>query len=332
MSFLSLKAVSVKYQSDDGDVAALQMLDLDVDAGEIVAVVGPSGCGKSTLLRAIAGLEPLTSGSIHLSDRDLHAVPTHQRDLGLMFQDHALFPHLTVAGNIGFGLKMRGRAVGESRARVAELLELVGLPDFADRTIDQLSGGEAQRVALARALAPSPSLLMLDEPLGSLDRVLREQLTADLRRLVTGLGVTALHVTHDQAEAFALADRVAVVEAGRLRQVGTPNELWHRPASRFVAGFLGHPNLWVRDEGEIVVPVPALALVRASGEQGSYVESDRRGTVELVEFREGRFRITAVSDDHYPGEPLVFEAVQPLAVGDPVSLSVDPGRIWCLPG
>ncbi|MDH4365801.1 MAG: ABC transporter ATP-binding protein [Acidimicrobiia bacterium] len=233
-----------------GAVRAVDDVSLEVAPGETVAVVGPSGSGKSTLLRAIAGLEPLVGGEIRAGGRSLAGVPVPQRDVGLMFQDHALFPHLDVAGNVAFGLRMKRWPAGRQRARVAELLELVGLAGLERRAVHELSGGEAQRVALARALAPEPALLMLDEPFGSLDRVLREQLTAEVRGLLQELGQTALHVTHDQGEAFALADRVAVLAAGRLVQVGEPAALWHRPATRFVAEFLGHPNLWPAIVGE----------------------------------------------------------------------------------
>ncbi len=241
-----------------GSTAALDGIDLTVEAGEVVAVVGPSGSGKSTLLRAIAGLQTLTRGRILAGGRDLAGVPTHERGLGLMFQDHALFTHETVAGNVGFGLRMAAVPAVEQRTRIEELLRLVGLSGFGDRSVATLSGGEAQRVALARSLAPNPALLMLDEPLGSLDRVLRRQLTSELRALLGGVGVSALHVTHDQTEAFAVADRVVVLRAGRIVQSGSPEDLWYRPVSRFVAEFLGHPNLWPADGGTVLVPVPAL--------------------------------------------------------------------------
>ena len=323
MSFLSLADVSVRYRSPGrGAVTALDHVDLEVAEGEVVAVVGPSGCGKSTLLRAVAGLEPLASGRIALDGRDLDRIPTHERDLGLMFQDHALFPHLSVAGNIAFGLRMQGTADAMQTRRVDELLDLVGLPGFGDRRIDQLSGGEAQRVALARAVAPSPGLLMLDEPLGSLDRVLREQLTGDLRRLITDLGVTALHVTHDQAEAFALADRIVVLDGGQIQQMGTPAELWHRPATAFIAEFLGHPNLWTRPDGVLLVPIPALSVV---------TDGERSAVVELVEFLEGRHRVTARATDGHAGETLVFESADRPLVGENVSLRIDPDQTRLLP-
>lgn len=263
MSGLVVEQATVVY----GATKALDGFDLSVDEGEIMAVLGPSGSGKSTLLRAVAGLEPLAEGSITLGGRNLAGVPTHHRELGMMFQDHGLFAHLNVGRNIGYGLRIAGAGREAERSRVAELLSLVGLDGFADRAPDQLSGGEAQRVALARALAPEPGLLMLDEPLGSLDRALRDQLTGDLRRMLTEIGQTALHVTHDQAEAFAIADRVAVVSAGRTVAIGAPAELWADPGTVFVARFLGHPNVWTVD-------VDGQGLVRAGGTTLGRVAAD----------------------------------------------------------
>ena len=280
MSGLVVDNATVAY----GTTTALDRFDLAVAEGEIMAVLGPSGSGKSTLLRAVAGLEPLTGGSITLGGRDLAGVPTHHRELGMMFQDHGLFAHLNVGRNIGYGLRIAGADRKAERSRVTELLSLVGLDGFADRAPDQLSGGEAQRVALARAVAPEPGLMMLDEPLGSLDRALRDQLTGDLRRMLKEIGQTALHVTHDQAEAFAIADRVAVVSAGRPVAVGAPAELWSNPGSVFVARFLGHPNIWtVEVDGQGVVqaggtvlgqvgadhPLSAAASTTASSTDGS---------------------------------------------------------------
>lgn len=356
-SGLSVRNVSVRY----GSTLALDSFSLDVDTGEVVAVIGPSGSGKSTLLRAIAGLERLDGGSISAGGRSLDGVPTHERDLGLMFQDHALFPHLSVGDNIGFGLRMKGWSKPRRDARVAELLSLVGLESFGSRAVDQLSGGEAQRVALARALAPEPALLMLDEPFGSLDRVLRDQLTVELRRLLRELGQTALHVTHDQAEAFTVADRVAVLRAGRLEQLGEPAELWRAPRSPFVAEFLGHPNL-------VTVEVePGGGVVLGGHRVGSVPESDlgagRHRVVvpasalwvddqgplpaEVVStvFREGRFRavVRAVGGDGAPGDEgagdevagdgavegleLVLDTPRSLAVGERVHLAVAVGAV-----
>lgn len=302
-----------------GSTTIIDRLSLTIEPGELVAVVGPSGSGKSTLLRAIAGLEPLAGGSIRLAGHDLVGVPTHHRGLGLMFQDHGLFTHLDVVDNIAYGLRVAGRPEGERRTRVEELVSLVGLEGLEHRRVDQLSGGEAQRVALARALAPEPGLLMLDEPLGSLDRALREQLTADLRRLLADLGQTALHVTHDQSEAFAIADRVAVVEGGRVAAIGRPAELWADPGSVFVARFLGHPNRWTATVGsggvvavdgidlgrigadhpcrsagsdpvDVVVPTTAVSLV--SAELRSQPDVVEAVVVQSV-FDEGRSRVVA---------------------------------------
>ncbi|MFJ4965683.1 ABC transporter ATP-binding protein [Streptomyces sp. NPDC088729] len=236
---LSLRAATVRF----GGRTALDAVDLDVADHEIVCVLGPSGSGKSTLLRAVAGLQPMDGGRVLLAGADRTDVPVHRRGLGLMFQDHQLFPHRDVGGNVAFGLRMHGVGRAESERRVAELLDLVGLPGAERRAVAALSGGEQQRVALARALAPRPELLMLDEPLGQLDRSLRERLVVELRTLFGRLGTTVLAVTHDQGEAFALADRVVVMRDGRVAQQGSPLEVWQRPASAFVARFLGFDNV-----------------------------------------------------------------------------------------
>ena len=260
-----------------------------------------------------------------------------------MFQDHALFPHLTVADNIGFGLEMKGIPAAARSARVGELLDLVGLSAFGGRAVAELSGGEAQRVALARALAPEPSLLMLDEPFGSLDRVLRDQLTGEVRRLLTELGQTALHVTHDQTEAFALADRVAVLAEGRLEQVGSPEELWYRPVSSFVAEFLGQPNRWTIEVGpagavdlvglvgllgalgtvepgryEVLVPVPAVSVDPAGAVPA---------VVDSVRFVEGRYEASGTIDGDPALGSVVFECAHRLDQGERVHLAVDVDRI-----
>lgn len=236
---LTLTAATVRF----GDRAVLDAVDLEVAEHEIVCVLGPSGSGKSTLLRAVAGLQPLDGGRVSLGGADQAGVPVHRRGVGLMFQDHQLFPQRDVAGNVAFGLRMHGASKAEQAARVTELLDLVGLPGAGRRAVSALSGGEQQRVALARALAPRPRLLMLDEPLGQLDRGLRERLVVELRRLFGQLGTTVLAVTHDQGEAFALADRVVVMRDGRIAQSGTPLDVWQRPASEFVARFLGFDNV-----------------------------------------------------------------------------------------
>ncbi|AOR31827.1 iron ABC transporter ATP-binding protein [Streptomyces fodineus] len=236
---LSLDAATVRF----GGRAVLDAVGLDVAEHEVVCVLGPSGSGKSTLLRAVAGLQPLSGGRVLLDGRDQSGVPAHKRGVGLMFQDHQLFPQRDVGANVAFGLRMHGVAKGERDAEVGQLLELVGLPGAGRRAVASLSGGEQQRVALARALAPRPRLLMLDEPLGQLDRSLRERLVVELRELFGRLGTTVLAVTHDQGEAFALADRVVVMRDGRIAQSGTPLEVWQRPADAFVARFLGFDNV-----------------------------------------------------------------------------------------
>ncbi|MEU2438530.1 ABC transporter ATP-binding protein [Streptomyces rubradiris] len=236
---LSLDAATVRF----GGRAVLDGVGLEVAEHEVVCVLGPSGSGKSTMLRAVAGLQPLDSGRVLLDGRDQNGVPAHRRDVGLMFQDHQLFPQRDVGANVAFGLRMHGVARRERDAEVGRLLDLVGLPGAARRAVAALSGGEQQRVALARALAPRPRLLMLDEPLGQLDRSLRERLVVELRELFGRLGTTVLAVTHDQGEAFALADRVVVMRDGRIAQSGTPVEVWQRPADAFVARFLGFENV-----------------------------------------------------------------------------------------
>ena len=222
-----------------GETRILHEVTISVATGESVAVLGPSGSGKSTLLRAIAGLVPVEGGSITWDGRDVTGVPTHQRGFGLMFQGYALFPHLDVAGNVGFGLRMMNLRPAEIEARVAEALELVGLVGFGGRSIADLSGGERQRVALARTLAPEPKLIMLDEPLGALDRALRDRLMVETREILEDRDVTALVVTHDQEEAEALADRLALMRAGTIVQSGTLPDLLANPADRWVSEFLG---------------------------------------------------------------------------------------------
>jgi thiamine transport system ATP-binding protein len=232
---LRIEEVTVGF---DGQ-KALDRASLEVSGAETMTVLGPSGSGKTTLLRVVAGLQAPDSGRVVLGERDLAGVPPHRRGIGLVFQDHALFPHRDVAGNVSFGLRMRGDAPDTIAARTAGLLDLVGLSGFEHRAVGTLSGGEQQRVALARALAPEPRLLLLDEPLGSLDRRLRDRLLEDLARLFHELEVTSVYVTHDQTEAFTLGDRVAVMREGHVVQVATPDELWAKPVDEDVARLLG---------------------------------------------------------------------------------------------
>ena len=226
-----------------GDVTAVDGIDLRMPGGEFFTMVGPSGCGKTTTLRMIAGFERPTSGRIVLDDVDVAQVPPHKRNVNTVFQSYALFPHLNVADNVGFGLKYKKLTKGEHRKRVAEALGLVQLGDYGKRKPNQLSGGQQQRVALARALVLTPQVLLLDEPLGALDARLRKDLQVELKALQAELGITFVFVTHDQEEALTMSDRVAVMSGGRVEQAGTPREMYEEPATLFVADFLGVSNL-----------------------------------------------------------------------------------------
>ena len=240
MAFLELTDIHKTYE----DAPLLCGVTFGVERGEIACLLGPSGSGKTTLLRIIAGLEAPERGTVSIEGADVTALPAHRRGVVLMFQDYALFPHRTVAQNIAFGLRMQRHARAAIAARVAEMLALTGLEDFADRDVNQLSGGERQRVALARSLAPQPRLLLLDEPLGALDRNLRERLLEELPVILRRVGVTAITVTHDQEEAFALSDRVVLLNGGRVVQTGRPETLYDHPHDAWVARFLGLENLF----------------------------------------------------------------------------------------
>lgn len=226
-----------------GNTQVLKGINLDIHQGEIICLLGASGCGKTTLLRIVAGLEMPDSGELLLNDASIVATPPHQRGFGLMFQDFALFPHMNVAQNILFGMRMQGIDKTSQNQRLKQVLDLVGLSNFEKRDVSQLSGGEKQRVALARSLAPNPPLLMLDEPLGSLDAALRERLLVDLRNIIKQIHLTAIYVTHDQHEALTIADRIVVMNQGRIEQVNTPEAIYLRPKTSYVASFLGLTNL-----------------------------------------------------------------------------------------
>jgi ABC-type Fe3+/spermidine/putrescine transport system ATPase subunit len=297
-----------------GGLAALKGVSFQVARSEIVAVLGPSGCGKSTLLGIIAGLEKPDRGEVRWGGASLTDLPTHQRGFGLMFQDFALFPHQDVFENIAFGLRMAGYPREKIRERVEQVLDLVGLPGFPGRDVNTLSGGEAQRIALARSLAPFPQLLMLDEPLGSLDRTLREHLMLELGEILRKSQQTAIYVTHDQEEAFAVADRIVMMNAGSVLQTGAPLDIYRRPETVFAARFLGLNNLLpgkllTKAEGKFietavgVFPLPANQQVE--GQRRFYVllrpdsvEADQSGACQVsgivlaVSFRGGTSKVS----------------------------------------
>ncbi|MBP7591274.1 MAG: ABC transporter ATP-binding protein [Chloroflexi bacterium] len=360
---LDLNAIQKSFD----DTAVLRSISLSVAAGEIVALLGPSGCGKTTLLRIIAGLETADSGEVLLDGEDVTAVPVHRRGFGMVFQDYALFPHKNVGQNVVFGLRMQQWPPEKANGRAAQALELVGLAGFAQRAIHELSGGEQQRVALARALAPAPRLLLLDEPLGALDRALRERLMLDLRAILKqagGLvgrpeGITAVYVTHDQAEAFAIADRVVVMNAGRVEQVGRPTDLYARPASHFVARFLGMENILPAELlgsqppraqtplGPLVftdlpnsLPVGAATNLLIRPEAARFTTADDEsenvvhGRLADVSFR-GRYQIATIVvmvGETAVSLKLEFDTAETLPdIGQPVSLRLNPQAMMLLP-
>lgn len=334
---LELLAATVRF----GDVAALDAVDLAVDGAEVMAILGPSGSGKSTLLRSVAGLQPLSAGTVELDGVDVSRVPPHRRGVGLMFQDRALFPHLDAAANIAFGLRMRRQPAAQIEARVAELLEVVGLPGAGSRSVHTLSGGEQQRVALARSLAPEPEVLLLDEPLGALDRPLRERLVVELRELFERLDVTVVSVTHDHAEAFALADRLAVMDRGRVLQVGSPAEVWGRPASARVASLLGFANVAPASvvDGRLRTPWGDLAtsacragavVVRPEGVRLDPA-GDLTATVRSSVFHGARTRLRLSLAGAPDLDADVVCDVAP-AAGEVVRLSIDPTGATALTG
>ena len=320
---LRVAGLTVAY---DG-FTAVDAVDLEVADGEIVCILGPSGSGKSSLLRAVAGLEPDVRGAVSWDGDDLTRVQPHRRGFGLMFQDHALFPPRDVQGNVAFGLRMQRLPRPQIDARTADALALVGLADFERRRIRELSGGEQQRVALARALAAEPRLLMLDEPLGALDRALRERLVAELRALFVRLELTTLFVTHDHDEAFALADRLVVMHAGRIEQVGTPAEVWQRPANPFVARFLGWNVTRAFSETPAAVRPEAVRVVDPDRARGSVA-----GTVTARTFRRDHFllevRVDALRDDAEPVQVEVpVDAAHVPDVADRVALVAHPDEL-----
>lgn len=346
----------------DGE-PVLHAISLEIEAGEVVALLGPSGSGKTTLLRIIAGLTGADSGEVLLDGEDLSGVPVHERGFGMVFQDYALFPHKNVVENVGFGLRMLGWPRARIRPRVQEMLSLVGLAGFGERRVYELSGGEQQRVALARALAPAPRLLLLDEPLGALDRALRERLAGDLRAILkragtgnAGSATTSIYVTHDQEEAFAVADRVAVMSHGCIEQVDSPVELYRHPETPFVARFIGMSNLFparllqrqppIVDSplGELRVAPPAsdlsegILLVRPDAGRVLATDADRAvslnvltGAVAACNFR-GRYQQSTITLAGGVDLTLEFEADEQVPpIGRTVHLMLDPAGLVLLP-
>lgn len=327
-----------------GDVVALDHVDLSLNPGELLALVGPSGCGKSTLLRSIAGLVPLDSGTIRLGgelvEDGTHRLPPERRSIGLVFQEHALFPHLTVRGNIGFGVRdVTRRQLAE---RVDELLELVSLQSYGGRFPHELSGGERQRVALARALAPRPALMLFDEPFASLDRNLRMTLRHDVVEALEITHTPAIFVTHDQAEALAIGDRIAVLRSGRVLQVDEPAAVFHQPSNRFVAGFMGDAS-FLRVDRSGPSPATILGPVELNGAADHAAENagveamvrpddvrfspsaTGRGTVMGAEYHGAGWLVTI---RHDIGEEVVCATshLQPPTIGDRVELGLVPGH------
>jgi ABC-type Fe3+/spermidine/putrescine transport system ATPase subunit len=341
----------------------LRAVSFTVDRGEIVCLLGPSGCGKTTLLRIIAGLETPDRGRVLFEGRDISSVPPYLRNFGLMFQDYALFPHRNVFENVAFGLRMQRSTSHDPDERIArrvrEVLELVGLRGFERRSVHELSGGEAQRVALARSLAPHPRLLMLDEPLGSLDRITRERLMVELRDILTGVHMTTLYVTHDQVEAFSVADRAIIMNRGQIEQIGTPEEIYRRPASEFVARFLGMTNLSpgrvlpnnavTSDWGTLYTVVnsfqpadPVTVLIRPEAAVLVMPTADACAAPEGHTLISGQLISRLFRGEHYriqlqpaQGKPLTFHlsTIEALHVqpGAPITLAINPLGVVLLP-
>ncbi|MFP7365388.1 sulfate ABC transporter ATP-binding protein [Corynebacterium callunae] len=314
---ISIKNINKNY----GDFQALNNVSLDIHEGSLTALLGPSGSGKSTLLRSIAGLDQPDSGTIIIDGEDITRVSPQQRGIGFVFQHYAAFKHLTVRENVGFGLKIRKRPAAEIRARVDELLEIVGLAGFHERYPSQLSGGQRQRLALARALAVSPKVLLLDEPFGALDAKVREDLRSWLRRLHKEFNITTVLVTHDQQEALDVADQIVVLNKGQIEQIGTPTELYDQPANDFVLGFLGQVSTL---DGKVVRPhdirlgrTPDLAVHNHEVAETSVINA----TVERVVFL--GFEVRVELRETESGNPFTAEITR----GDALALDLQPGEI-----
>ena len=320
-----------------GSVKAVDQVELTVGDGEFFTLLGPSGCGKTTLLRMIAGFCELDSGEIRFGDRRIDRLAAHTRDIGMVFQNYAVFPNLTVAGNVAYGLKARSIAGAEIERRLAEALALVQLAGYGARWPHQLSGGQLQRVAIARALVIRPQVLLFDEPLSNLDARLRVSMRAEIRELQKSLGITAIYVTHDQEEAMSVSDRIALMSAGRLEQVGTPAEIYRHPASRFAAEFMGTTNLLDAallgrgGSGTVSLRPEALRLLPPDAAAPAGWQS-LAGTVARVEILGP---ITRVETHLADGTPVKLATLDephlPLQPGQRVTLVFDPARLTVLP-
>jgi putative spermidine/putrescine transport system ATP-binding protein len=356
-SELRLNGISRAY----GAHVALHPLDLTVRGGEFIALLGPSGCGKTTALNSIAGLLPLTAGSIELDGRRIDTLPPEKRGFGMVFQNYALFPHLTVRANVAFGLKMQKRPKAEIKQRVEDVLNLVRLAEHAHKHPAQLSGGQQQRVAIARAIVLEPPLVLMDEPLSNLDAALRLDMRAEIRRIHQEFGLTTLYVTHDQEEALSLADRLVVLDSGHVAQIGTPAELYESPASAYVAAFMGYRNIL-----KLTVDQADADVVKAGGRGISLLGKAKEGTdirpgsEVQVAIRPEDLRIAGEEESAQPGDSAVFDAVaevveyhgrgfhidaltsggdrvhlrtdQRVAPGDPLRLTAAAQRVLVFPG
>jgi ABC-type Fe3+/spermidine/putrescine transport system ATPase subunit len=294
---LRIGAVAKRF----GALTVLERCSLDVAEGEIVTLLGPSGCGKTTLLRCIAGFWPPDEGSILIDGRDMARVPVNRRPVGVVFQSYALFPHLTVAGNVGYGLRMRGLPRAEIARRVAAALETVSLSGLGDRFPAQLSGGQQQRVAIARVLVLEPRVLLLDEPFNALDAKLRGAMQVELRQLIKRVGITAIFVTHDQEEALTMSDRIAVMRSGRIEQAAPPEEVFDRPATAYVADFIGSSNFWEAraEAGRVALP------------DGQSLATDLRGAVKVMA-RPHNLRLMPGGDGPWRGAVRFHRSIGPL--------------------
>jgi putative spermidine/putrescine transport system ATP-binding protein len=342
-SVVSLRGISKTY----GDFTAVENLSLDVKKGELLCLLGPSGCGKTTTLRMVAGFIEPTAGSVYISGQDVTALPPYRRDTGMVFQSYALFPHMTIAANIGFGLENIGVQKAERARRVEEMLTLIEMTELAHRYPRELSGGQQQRVALARALALRPAVLLLDEPFSNLDAQLRVRLREELRLLIDRVDITTLFVTHDQEEALMLSDRIVVINRGKIEQIGTPEDIYERPASRFVAEFIGVcsilegvvSNSTFVSYGGLTLPLNAAAgqttiVVRPEYIKPATASSGRNrlnGRVESSNYYGAMSRLSIAID----GEKLLMETHFPPgarpAVDDTIEIEIDPVGIRAIP-